>query len=215
MGKRSLMLVLVAAMFTIKATAQEIVIEPTNGRAPSNHASRPDFSRPAAEHAAPVESKKSASKPTAKSADQQRGTAKARAKKIPADQIATKPATAPIETKPLLPAASGAAKNEVVEAAPAPKKAERRPEWAMADTRDAAGLQSEIAGALARDPKLTGSAIQVRVDDSSVTLEGRAAGTQQHLQAQRLAQSYAWNRKLVDHILVERTEAAPSMAAHK
>jgi osmotically-inducible protein OsmY len=85
----------------------------------------------------------------------------------------------------------------------------------MADTRDDGSLQSEIAGALARDPKLTGSAIQVRVDDSSVTLEGRAAGSQQHLQAQRLAKSYAWNRKLVDHILVDRAEAPPSMAAHK
>ena len=83
----------------------------------------------------------------------------------------------------------------------------------MADTRDARSLQSEIASALARDPKLAGSTIQVDVDDNSVTLEGRAAGSEEHLQAQRLAQSYAWNRKLVDHI--GGRGVAPSMAAQK
>ncbi len=80
----------------------------------------------------------------------------------------------------------------------------------MADTRDASRLQSEIASALAHDPKLAGSAIEVSVNDNSVTLEGRVPGGQEHLQAQRLAQSYAWNRKLVDHI-----EVAPSMSAQK
>jgi osmotically-inducible protein OsmY len=72
----------------------------------------------------------------------------------------------------------------------------------MADTRDARSLQMEIASALARDPKLASSAIQVDVDDKSVTLEGRASGGEERLQAQRLAHSYAWNRKLVDHIEV-------------
>ena len=71
-------------------------------------------------------------------------------------------------------------------------------------------LQNEIASALARDPRLAGSTIQVNVDDTAVTLEGRAAGDEEHLQAQRLAQSYAWNRKLVDHIAVDRAEAPRS-----
>jgi osmotically-inducible protein OsmY len=78
----------------------------------------------------------------------------------------------------------------------------------MVDTRDARTLQIEIAGALARDPKLASSSIQVKVDDGGVTLEGRAAGTEEHLQAQRLTQSYAWNRKLVDHIEIVRPVSA-------
>jgi osmotically-inducible protein OsmY len=80
----------------------------------------------------------------------------------------------------------------------------------MADTRDARSLQIEIASALAHDPMLAGSAIQVDVDDKSVTLEGRAAGEEEHRQAQRLAHSYAWNRKLVDHI-----EVAPKVTAQR
>jgi len=218
-GKQSLTLVLVTAMLTATALAQEIVIEPTNGRAPStNHGarpdvSRPDASRPAAERSAPVEAKKLATKSVAKSPDQERGAA--RTKKIPADQIAAKPKAAPVETKPSASATPEVITSEAAEAAPAPMKAsERRPKWAMADTRDAGSLQNEIASALAHDPKLVGSSIQVSVDDGSVTLEGRAAGAQEHLQAQRLAKSYAWNRKLVDHILVDHIEVPP-MAAKK
>jgi hypothetical protein len=214
MGKQSLMLVLVAAVLTAKASAQEIVIEPTNGRAPTtNLGSRPALSRPATERPAPVEPKKLATKSAAKSADQERGAT--RTKKVPANQIAAKRVKAPVETKPSGEAAPEALASEAVEAVPAPKKTtERRPVWAMADTRDAGSLQSEIASALAHDPKLVGSEIQVSVDDGSVTLEGRA-GTQEHLQAQRLAKSYAWNRKVVDHILVNHTEVPRSMAAKK
>jgi hypothetical protein len=154
------------------------------------------------------------------------GAARARSKKIPTNQIAAKPKTAPAETKPADSAAPVGLKSEAAEVAPVPKKTlERRPGWAMADTRDSGGLQSEIAGALARDPRLAGSAIQVSVDDASVTLEGRATGSRQHLQAERLARSYAWNRKLVDRIQVEpvpmdrsqadHTDALPSIAAKK
>jgi osmotically-inducible protein OsmY len=80
----------------------------------------------------------------------------------------------------------------------------------MADTRDASSLQTEIASALAHDSMLAGSAIKVNVDDKSVTLEGLVTREEEHLQAQRLAHSYAWNRKLVDHITV-----APKVTAQK
>jgi hypothetical protein len=50
----------------------------------------------------------------------------------------------------------------------------------------------------------------VRVDDSAITLEGHAAGGQEHLEAQRLAQSYAWNRKVIDHV-----EVGPGLTARK
>ncbi len=202
MRKVSLSLFLVAALFTAKAISQEIVIEPTNGRAQSTNR----VSRPAAERSAPAESKKLATRPLANSAEQQRATAKA--KKARAEQIAAKREATPIPAKP---AAPETLKSEAAEATPAQKKIpEGRPAWAMADTRDADGLQSEIASALAHDPKLAGSAIQVSVNDNSVTLEGRVPGSEEHLQAQRLAQSYAWNRKLVNHI-----EVAPSMSAQK
>ncbi len=78
----------------------------------------------------------------------------------------------------------------------------------MADTRDALTLQSEISSALARDPKLARSTIQINVSDVEVTLAGKANGTEERLQAERLAQSYAWNRKLVDRI-----EVVPSMSS--
>ncbi len=243
MGERFPTLVLVAALLTVPAIAQEIVIEPTNGRAPTaNHLSRPDVSRSAAERAASVETTKSGTKyganpeaksgaksgakAEAKSIDKVRGAARAKAKKIQTNQIAAKPKAAPAETKPADSVAPEGLKSEAVEVAPAPKKAlEPRPAWAITDTRDSGVLQSEIASALARDPRLAGSAIQVSVDDASVTLEGRATGSRQHLQAQRLAKSYAWNRKLVDRIQVDRvqldrsqadhSDASPSMAAKK
>jgi osmotically-inducible protein OsmY len=80
----------------------------------------------------------------------------------------------------------------------------------MNDTRDSHGLEEDIASAFARDAKLKGSSIRVKVDDDAVTLEGRALGSEERLQAARLAQSYAWNRKLVDHV-----EVAPRVSAQK
>jgi osmotically-inducible protein OsmY len=80
----------------------------------------------------------------------------------------------------------------------------------MNDTRDSHGLEEEIASAFARDIKLKGSSIRVKVDDDAVTLEGRAAGSEERLQAARLAQSYAWNRKVVDHV-----EVASRVSAQK
>ncbi len=198
MSKGFLSVLLVAALCTVKAISQEIVIEPTNGRAPSTNR----VSRPAAERSAPAESKKPATRSASDSTDQQR--TKAMAKKARAEQIAAKRTATPA-------ASPDAPTSEAAEAIPAPKKIpEGQPAWAMADTRDAGSLQSEIASALAHDPKLAGLAIQVSVNDDLVVLEGRVADKLEHLQAQRLARSYAWNRKLVDHL-----EVAPKMSAQK
>ncbi len=86
MRKGSLSLILVAALFTAKAISQEIVIEPTNGRAQSTNR----VLRPAAERSAPAEPKKLATRPVANSAEQQPAPAKAKAKKARAEQIAAK-----------------------------------------------------------------------------------------------------------------------------
>jgi len=50
--------------------------------------------------------------------------------------------------------------------------------------------------------KLAHSTIQVQVDESAITLRGLVGGGKQRLEAQRLAQIYAWDRKLVGRIEV-------------
>ncbi len=209
MPKGYLLLIVVAAILVAEANSQEIVIEPTNGRAPTANRQ----SRPAELEAVPTKTKatatSSASQPAKQSANQERSAAGNPAKKVPVKKVAPKLETAPVETRPSPPATLETAKNESAALAPPPKSvSERLPAWAMTDTRDARSLQNEIASALARDPRLAGSTIRVSVDDASVTLEGSAAGDEEHRQAQRLARSYAWNRKLVDHIAVMRKSSA-------
>jgi hypothetical protein len=181
--------------------AQEIVIEPTNGRAQSTI----HVSRPAAVQSMPLEEKKSRAKlqPQERSAAATKSTKKATIK-----QIAASRKVSPVETSPSVSAAPEAAKSETPVVIPPAKKMPARPDWAMVDTRDPRSLQIEMAGALARDPKLASSSIQVKVEDEMVILEGRAAGTEERLQAERLTQSYASNRKLVDHIEIVRPVSA-------
>jgi hypothetical protein len=193
----TLLIVLAAAIMTARVVAQEIVIEPTNGRPQTTNR----VTRPATTEAAPAQPKQVKPEPQDRAAT----------KKVARSTAAKKPAapkTVALETKkPVV--EPEPARSEVVEETPAPKKRiPERPDWAMADTRDAHGLQVEIANAIASDPKLSGSSIQVVVDDGTVTLQGRAAGGDEHLQAQRLAKSYAWNRKLVDHIEVVNSVSA-------
>ncbi len=198
MGKRSLVLVLAVAALTARAISQEIVIEPTNGNAQG----KVRVSRPAASEAIQP---KSTAKPPAAERAATKNSAKVPAKKAALKQVSAKPKAAPVEARPAVPAAE----QPKIEAPVAPvKKIPARPQWALTDNRDANTLQIEIANALARDPKLTGSSIQVKVDEGAVTLEGQAMGTEEHLQAVRLAQSYAWNRKLLDKIDVVRSVSA-------
>jgi hypothetical protein len=197
MRRRRLLLALALAWISVVAAAQQIVIEPTNGRAVS---SSTHVARPAAQDQAPapkVEAKtarpqSAAQKPVAKHHLEKQAVAKA------------KPASAVAEVAKNEPRETTLAHVEAAKSFPA------RPAWAMNDTRDSHGLEEEIASAFARDTKLNGSSIRVKVDDDAVTLEGRAAGSEERLQAARLAQSYAWNRKLVDHV-----EVAPRVSAQK
>jgi hypothetical protein len=194
MRKAFLLLVLAAALFVAKAISQEIVIEPTNGHATTaNHAAvlgpeantRPSVAR-------------ASSKPDAAPA---RSTVKRTAMAKPAE---TKPAAAQPAVDPPQPV------EESLAPPPEPRKLPDRPQWAATAGDDSLTLQAKIANALARDPNLSSSPIQVRVDDSAITLEGHAAGGQEHLEAQRLAQSYAWNRKVIDHV-----EVGPGLTARK
>jgi len=196
MQKRSLLLVLAVSALSAAAASQQIVIEPTNGRA---QAPATRVTRPAATDIAPV-------------SKAERPTHAQRAAPKPAVNHHTEKQVAKVKTAPVV-----EAKNEPRETIPAPaqpaapqKKYPARPAWAMNDTRDPNDLEQEITQAFAGDSKLKGSAIQVKVDDEAVTLEGRALGTEERLQAERLAQSYAWNRKLVD-----RVEVSPRVSAQK
>ena len=202
MHTRYLLLILALTGFTARAISQEIVIGPTNGRAQqsTNH-----VSRPSAAESAPVHVKEP--KSPAKTSAGGRSAANKPARKAPQKQVAAKPKV-PVETHPAVSPAPESAESVQPATSPSASKVPARPQWALTDMRDANSLQVEIANALARDPKLATSSIQVHVDDSSVTLEGRAAGSEERLQAQRLAQSYAWNRKLVDQIEVQHSVSA-------
>ena len=195
--RKGSLLVLAVAIFSAQAISQEIVIEPTNGHAPSAK----HVSRPAALEATPV------AKPP-KPAPQEQRAQKPPTKRHAGKEVALNSKSSAV-AKPA-PAAPEVAKNEVPQAAPPRKVLPARPAWAMSDTRDARSIQSEIANAMARDPKLVGSSVDVKVDEDSVTMSGRAAGIDERLQAERLAQSYAWNRKLVDHL-----ELVPRVSAQK
>jgi hypothetical protein len=202
MYTRYLLLILALAGFTARAISQEIVIEPTNGRAQksANH-----VSRPSAAESVPAQVKEP--KPSAKTSTGERNAANKPAKKASLKQVSVK-SKVPVETHPAVSPAPESAKSAEPETKPSVIKVPARPQWALTDTRDAHSLQIEIANALARDPKLATSSIQVHVDDTSVTLDGQAAGIEERLQAQRLAQSYAWNRKLVEKIEVEHRVSA-------
>ncbi|MDR3740774.1 MAG: BON domain-containing protein [Terracidiphilus sp.] len=194
MRRGSRLLVLAMAGLSAAAAAQQIVIEPTNGRPAS---ATQHVTRPAAVQAAP--------KQEAKPAKAQSAAPKSAAKRHTEKQTVAKTKAAP---------AAEVAKDEPRETAPQvptpAKKYPARPAWALNDMRDAHSLETEITNAISHDAKLNGSAIQVKVDDEAVTLLGRAAGSDERLQAERLAQSYAWNRKVVDKI-----EVAPRVSAQR
>lgn len=209
MPRVSILLTLAVALLVSRANSQEIVIEPTNGR-PASASATNHVSRPAAIEATPAKS--ATAEP--KSAAQQSSAAKKPLKRSSVKAVAAKSKAPAVQTNgankaQAEPAQSVVmAKNETPAVAPETKKIPVRPQWAVSDTRDPRALQVEISNALAHDPKLASSSIHVNVDDNSVTLEGQASGVEEHLQAQRLAQSYAWNRKLVDHIETVRVVSA-------
>ena len=179
------------------AAAQQIVIEPTNGRPAAISSSGEKIRRPTVANidmggsngrvlASPVPSPE----------------AKKRAERVRPERkrIAERADTAKNKAAPVAPLM---AKTEHEAPPPLPAKVyPSQPAWAEIDTRDNLSLQGEIAGALSRDHRLAGSEIHVEVEDNAVVLAGRAAGREERLEAERLAQSYAWNRKLINKVEV-------------
>jgi len=72
----------------------------------------------------------------------------------------------------------------------------------MGTNANATQIQSEIQNAISRQGTLSGSNIQVNVTDTDVELTGNVATPDQKQTAERIAGSYAANRRVVNHITV-------------
>jgi hypothetical protein len=71
-----------------------------------------------------------------------------------------------------------------------------------AASTDNTTLQTQIQTALKNEPTLSNDTITVNVTDSTVDLSGTASSKKERQTARRIAQSYANNRKVTDHITV-------------
>jgi osmotically-inducible protein OsmY len=67
---------------------------------------------------------------------------------------------------------------------------------------DSATLQSTIQDKLKNEPLLSSSSVNVNVTESAIELSGTVATGKEKQTAERIAQSYAGNRKVVDRITV-------------
>jgi len=72
----------------------------------------------------------------------------------------------------------------------------------MGTNANATQIQSEIQNAISQQGTLSGSNIQVNVTDTDVELTGNVATQDQKQTAERIAGSYAANRRVVNHITV-------------
>jgi osmotically-inducible protein OsmY len=76
------------------------------------------------------------------------------------------------------------------------------PQGDMNTATDNSTLQNQIQTALKNEPTLANDAVTVNVTDNSVELSGTASSKKERQTAKRIAQSYANNRKVVEHITV-------------
>ncbi len=81
-----------------------------------------------------------------------------------------------------------------------------------AASTDNTTLQSQIQGALKNEPTLANDAIVVVVSDNAVDLSGTAGSKKERQTAKRIAQSYANNRKVMDHITVAGSSSSSNGA---
>jgi hypothetical protein len=72
----------------------------------------------------------------------------------------------------------------------------------MGTAQSATQIQSEIQNALQQQGTLSGTNIQTNVTDTDVELTGTVATPDQKQTAERIAGSYAGNRRVVNHITV-------------
>ena len=67
---------------------------------------------------------------------------------------------------------------------------------------DSATLKGQLESAFQAEPTLSGASIQVNVSDSMIDLTGSVPSGKEKVTARRIAQSYAGNRKVADHITI-------------
>lgn len=81
---------------------------------------------------------------------------------------------------------------------------------------DAGALQSAIEAALRNDPTLSSSRIAVKVDGSTIELNGSTPSAKEKLTADRLARSFAVDRKVDNKLMVAgQTASEPATSAAK
>ena len=73
---------------------------------------------------------------------------------------------------------------------------------AATESPDAAELQSKIDGALKNEPTLSSSSVSVHVTADTIELSGSVPTSKDKTTAQRIAQSFAGNRKVVDKVTI-------------
>jgi osmotically-inducible protein OsmY len=81
---------------------------------------------------------------------------------------------------------------------------------AQSSSPDSTTLQSTIQEKLKNEPMLSSSSVNVNVTDSTIELSGSVSTGKEKTTAERIAQSYAGNRKVVDRITVTSNGNAAS-----
>lgn len=84
------------------------------------------------------------------------------------------------------------------------------PQSDQTSSADSSTLQTQIQSALKNEPTLSNDSISVSVTDSTIDLTGTAASKKKKQTAKRIAQSYAGNRKVQDHITVSGMGNSPT-----
>ena len=90
----------------------------------------------------------------------------------------------------------------------------RRPgDVAAPQLTDAATLKAQLESEYASDPSISAAHITVNVTDTVVELTGSVPNINERTAARRIAQSYAMNRKVVDHLMINASGAPVSGSA--
>lgn len=117
------------------------------------------------------------------------------------------------------PAASASASPSNVEPAssvdPKDPPADVSPDSAPADVPEAASnteLQAQVQNALGKVPELSNDSLRVAALSDGLEITGSVVTGRERVAAIRIAESYARGRKVVDHIVVNGRNPAPSEA---
>lgn len=71
-------------------------------------------------------------------------------------------------------------------------------------------LQTQIQNALTKEPTLSADSLQVNVTDQNIELSGKVENAREKQTALRIVQSYAANKKVVNHVTVGARSPSPS-----